>query len=128
MRLYTVHYRRGLDESELILVKEGFSWPALFLTVVWALWHGLWGTALVLLGILVLLSVAGAALGLEPFFEGALSLAVSVLAGLLGNDLRRRALERKGFTMEAVVLGDDADSALRRFLDNHPLYAAGVRP
>ena len=35
MRLYSVHLRRhGLDpDRDIVLVKEGFSWPAFFITV-----------------------------------------------------------------------------------------------
>ena len=44
MRIFTVHLRRhGLDpDHDLIVVKEGFSWPAFFLTGFWALCQRLW--------------------------------------------------------------------------------------
>ena len=44
MNVYTVHLRRhGLDpDRDLLVVKEGFSWPAFFLSFLWALWHRLW--------------------------------------------------------------------------------------
>jgi hypothetical protein len=55
MRVYTVHIhprRRdadGLGDRDVVLVKEGFCWPALFFSVIWAIWKGLWLVALLFL-------------------------------------------------------------------------------
>ncbi len=130
MRLYTVHLRRhGLDpDRDLTAVKEGFCWPAFFFSVLWALANGLW---LVGLGLLVAQAVvvgAIALLGLDPLSQGAVSLGLAVIVGMLANDLRRWTLSRRGFTEAAVVAGGDADAALGRFLEDTPQLAAELRP
>ena len=44
MKIYSVHDRPGslAPDRDVVLVKEGFCWPAFFLTALWALWHRLW--------------------------------------------------------------------------------------
>ena len=41
-RLYTVHLLDDASDDGLVLVKEGFSWPAFFVAVPWALFHRMW--------------------------------------------------------------------------------------
>jgi len=128
MRAYTVHVRRqGLDpDRDLVLVKEGFSWPALLFTVLWALWHRLW---LVAVGMVVLslgLEAGLAMLGADPAVQSAVSVGLTVFFALLANDLRRWTLGRRSFVEAGVVVGPDADSAERRFLDLNPTLARAM--
>ncbi len=46
MRLYSVHAppEEPLAPERFVFIKEGFSWPALFLPVIWMLWHRMWLT------------------------------------------------------------------------------------
>ncbi|MBI4365233.1 MAG: DUF2628 domain-containing protein, partial [Deltaproteobacteria bacterium] len=76
MRLYSVHLRRhGLDpDRDLVLVKEGFSWPAFLLSFLWALWQRLWLAAAVIAAAHVVLSITVILLGADPVSEIALSL------------------------------------------------------
>lgn len=130
MRLYSVHLRRhGLDpDRDLVLVKEGFSWPAFFLTFLWALWHRLWLAAVVIfvaqaaLGVVVVLSGAG------PLAEVAMSLGLSVVIGFVAGDLRRGKLATQGFALAGIVAAEDFDSALKRYLDSDPTLAADISP
>ncbi len=126
MRLYTVHVRRhGPDaKSDLVLIKEGFCWPACFLLPLWALWHRLWLVALVLLVAEVALSGAALLLRLDGLSQAAVSVGFAVIVGFVANDLRRRALERRRFTFAAVVSAGGVEDAERRFLDGEPELAA----
>jgi len=129
MRLYSVHLRRhGLDpDRDIVLVKEGFSWPAFFLSVLWAFWHRLWlASAAIFLAVVAL---NGAIYWLRPdvLSQAVLSLGLGVIIGTLGNDLRRRKLTRRGFAFAGAVSGDDPDQALRRFLDNQPALATDLK-
>lgn len=125
MRLYSVHLRRhGLDpDRDLVLVKEGFSWPAFLLSFLWALAHRLWLAAAVIAAAHVVLSIAVILLGADPVSEIALSLGLGLIVGFVANDLRRRKLARQGFAFAGVVVADDADSALRRYLDGEQALA-----
>jgi hypothetical protein len=129
-RIYTVHVRRARSgataDRDLVLVKEGFSWPAFFFTLLWALWHRLWLFA-------VLIAASGVALGLAveyfqlgPVLETALGLAWSVLIGFEANDLRRRALAWRGFALTDVVMGRSLAAAEHRFFTKHHPFAATI--
>ncbi len=126
MRLYTVHLRRhGPDaDSDLVLIKEGFCWPAFFLGPLWVLWHRLWLAALVLLVAGVALSGTALLLRLDGLSQGAVSVGFAVIVGFVANDLRRRRLARRHFTLAAVVSGAGREAAEWRFLDGEPALAA----
>ena len=122
MRFYTAYVRHGgLDpDRDVVLVKEGFSWPAFFFGVPWALLRRLWLAAFVL--VLATAGIAALAffVGLDPITRMALVLGLSASFGWFGNDLRRRKLEREGFVFRTVVAGESFDAALKRFLDGTP--------
>ncbi len=115
MRRYTVHVRplpsdpavAGPRNAGVTLVPERFSWGALFLGPLWFAAVGAWLPALL---VAVLWAVAGAA------FPPAVA-AVVLLQGLLGQDLRRWSLRRRGFAMAGVVAARGRDAALTRLLD-----------
>lgn len=119
MRLYSVHLRQGGydPESDLILVKQGFSWPALVFTVFWALWSRMWWPALGLFAALALATTLPRLAGLADNVDGLLGFAVALAVGLIGNDLRRWSLDRAGYDEVAVVSGNSREEATRRFLD-----------
>lgn len=129
MRIYSVHLRRhGLDpDRDLVLVKDGFCWPAFFFSALWALWHGLWLTALLFLVLEVAVSVL---LGLtEPnlWSEIAISLGLGLIIGFTANDLRRWTLARRGFDDAGDVVAPDTVAAEQRFLAHNPTVAADLQ-
>ena len=126
MRLYTVHVRRHDPDagSDLVLIKEGFCWPAFFLGPLWALWHRLWLAALVLLVAALALGWAGMLLRLDGLSQGAVSVGFAAIVGFVANDLRRRRLARRHFTHAAVISGAGREAAEGRFLDGEPALAA----
>ena len=130
MRVYTVHLRRqGLDpDRDVMLVKEGFCWPAFLVSVLWALWCRLWWVALAFLVAELALSGAAALLGLDPVSQAAVSAGVAVIIGFVANDLKPWTLRRQGFVEVAVVTADSRDAAERRFYDHNPQLAADLAP
>jgi hypothetical protein len=113
-------------ERDIRLVKEGFSWPAFFFSVIWALWSGLWlaavGIFLAEIGLGAVLSLLGA----DDLTRLAISIGFSALLGVVGNDIKRWTLFRRGFLQMAVVAGRDRDSAEQRFWDQHPGVVADL--
>jgi hypothetical protein len=107
-----VHVRRGAQPA---LVREAFSWGALFFGWVWLLLHRAWIPAVLLLAgtIVVLLLTPAAA---RPLVAAG----IAVLQGLFGNDMRRWSLERRGFACAHVIAARDEDGALVRLLDRRP--------
>ncbi len=129
MRFYSVHLRRhGLDpDRDIVLVKEGFSWPALLFSFLWALWHRLWLAAAAIFLAVTTLNAAVYWLRPDALSQAALSLGLGVIVGYLGNDFRRRKLTKLGFAFAGAVSGDDPDQALRRYLDNQPDLATDLK-
>ena len=67
MRLYTVQTRDSeLSEPDVVLIKEGFCWPALFLPLLWLIYRlQFWGLAAYLLAT-GLLSALVTLAGMDP--------------------------------------------------------------
>jgi Protein of unknown function (DUF2628) len=120
MAVYTVHAPPSagarLEAAErFVLVRDRFSWPAFWFGPLWMLWHRLW---LALLGYLVLLAGLGTALrvtGGSTVASGVIALALALLIGSEASSLRRFSLQRRGFRLCGVVVGDDLEAAERRF-------------
>lgn len=132
---------RTLEAADrVVLLREKFSWPALFFTPVWLLWSRLW---LGFLGWLVLTAAIAAgviALGLKEYGGFAAAAAIpSLIAGFEATTLKRRKLLRRGFRETSVIVADDRDGAERRFFaawiaaagnekEQTPSRAAGLPP
>lgn len=130
MRLYSVYLRDHgrMPADDLVLVKEGFSWPAFAFTFVWALWTRMWWPAIMLFTAIVLAGWGIRHLGLGEDVEGFATLLIALSVGLVGNDLRRWWLDYVGYQEVAVVSGRNAEEATRRFLDNAEIDRSGIYP
>jgi hypothetical protein len=140
MKVYTVHERgapadqqqHGTDTlrlgqtpadrvdraEQLIFIGDGFSWltaelPPLML-IAHQLWTGLAIYAAALAAVIALLWSAGAA----PGWIVLAVLALHVIFGFEFNELRRSALDAKGWSNIGTVTGKSRDECERRFLDS----------
>jgi hypothetical protein len=101
--------------DRLAFVKEGFSWPALFIPLLWLIYHRMWIELILLTAIYVALPLAfGTDLQGQTLTTWA-SLAISVLFAFEANDLRAMALERRGYRLASVAMGRDRTDAERSF-------------
>lgn len=121
MKIYTVHNRQeasgslvGLAE-DVILVKEGFSWPALFIPLIWLIYKRMW---------IVLGFYLAAEAGLMATVYGGLlpeigatagTLALSLILGFEGNDLYRWTLHRRRYREHGFSVGEDYAAAEHRY-------------
>lgn len=123
--IYTVHVRgRGRADEDVVFVKDGFSWPAFFFSLPWALWHRLWFFALIILASGVAIGLLEDLLTLDSVTGAAIGLAWSALIGFEANDARRRALTRHDYDVEDAVLAQTlAQAEYRFFQKHHHLYA-----
>ena len=134
MRLYSVHTPAdpaagsipGAGDDGLILVKEGFCWPAFFLSAMWAAYHRMWLVMTVLIGAQVAISAAVTLSGLDEWSAAVVSLAVAAIIGHGANDVRRWSLGRRGWCECDVVRGDDTESAEYRFVENSERMPAAI--
>jgi hypothetical protein len=111
------------SDAEPILVKEGFSWGALILGPFWLAAHRAWVAAAISLAAYVLLATVVA----QPA-AGILAIGLAVILGMTGNDLRRWALEHRGYLLVHVLAAGSKDDAFTRLLTHRPDLAARLRP
>jgi hypothetical protein len=129
MRVYTVHIPPTTrHQTDPVLVKEGFSWPAFVFGPIWALANRMWLVAVGLVALDLAASAVMDSAHLSPATQGVLSLAIAVLIGAHGNDWRRRSLDRRGFRDAGVVAARNVDEALARYLDSTITRVATPRP
>ena len=125
MRIYSVFELRTPEAGRqgLVLVKEGFCWPALLFGPLWALGHRMWPVAAGIVAI-------GLVLAFLPqwFWSGGVvadlgTLALLAVLGVEGNDLRELTLRWQGYDFSGVVGGRGlADAEQRLFTAVGPAF------
>lgn len=119
MAVYVVMEPPADSEDEAaeraVLVRDGFSFLAFIVPLVWLLWHRLWIEAILVFAAGVALVAAGEATGLA-FAGGALSFLMSLFIGLEGQSLRINAMRRRGWREWGVAEGNNAAEAEIRYL------------
>lgn len=125
MRIYTIHIDplSVADDRGAVFLREGFSWPAAAFSILWALYHGLWDWALVLLVAGIALGAAVAFSGLDGLSAVAVEIGFTTLVGATSNDWRRWVLARRGYRLDDIVSGEDLIAAERRYFDRAALPA-----
>ncbi len=110
-------------DSEPVLVRDGFSWGALFFGPLWLAVHRAWIAAAISLAAYILLAA------LAPGSAGViLGVGLALVLGFTGHDLRCWALERRGYLLGHVLAAGDRDDAFVRLLNLRPDLAARYRP
>ena len=114
--------------TQLVFVKDRFSWLAAILPAVWFLVKGLW--------VELALFIAGAAMltwGLETSgaaaeLSGMMLLIVQIVIGFEAGLIQATSLERRGWRHVGTVTGHNQDEAERRFFETWQPGEAGARP
>ncbi len=121
MTVYSVYEPPGDDADletrvdKIAFVKEGFSWLALFIPVLWLIYQRMWFELFAFLAV-----IAGVSwmLGTGPDerqLAGWFSFGLSALLAFEAGDLRGWALQRRGYRFTGVVSGRDRLEAERSF-------------
>jgi hypothetical protein len=123
MSIYTVHepplkaHESVTEPERFVFVRDGFSFWAFLLTPFWMLRYRLWlaltGYVIVAVALFVGLRLIGASATVTIIASALLSL----LVGFEAATMRRFTLSRRGWTNVGIVVGDDLESAERRFFD-----------
>ncbi|WP_428532763.1 DUF2628 domain-containing protein [Rhodopila sp.] len=120
MKTYTALLK---SDAEPVLVKEGFSWGALLFGPLWLAAHRTWIAAAITLAGYVLIAV-----WVPRPASTILSAGLMLLLGLTGNDLRRWALQNRGYLLLHVLAAGNRDDAFMRLLRQRPDLGARFRP
>jgi hypothetical protein len=120
VRFYSTHLKA---HEEPVLIPETFSWGALILGPIWLAAHKAWIAAAISLAAYILIAML-----LNPNAVPIILAGVALLLGLLGHDLRRWSLERRGYVMTNVFVARNQLEALRSLLEARPDLADRYRP
>jgi hypothetical protein len=112
LKFWTAHVRQ---DAAPVLVREGFSWGALFFGPLWLAVHRAWIAAiLAVVADVLILSLA------TDGISAVLMAGLVLLLGLSGQDLRRWSLDRRGYLLAQVIAAHNELGALERLLTRRP--------
>ncbi len=123
MSIYTVYepplkaHESAPDPERFVFVRDGFSFWAFLLAPWWMLRHRLWLAFVCYVILAVALSVALRLIGTSAAVTIIAGALFSLLVGFEAATLRRFGLARRGWRNVGIVVGDDVESAERRFFD-----------
>jgi hypothetical protein len=129
MKIFTIHVssKTGFLESDIRLIKEGFSWPAFLCTVFWLIWNRLWLGFFVSMLFIVFITLASDFVGFNVWINLVFLSFSSFILGIIGNDLFRLKLNSSGFIESGVIASENQEKATQRLLDTRQdLFAGGA--
>jgi hypothetical protein len=121
MSIYTVHQpplkanETSVNPDRIAFVRDGFHFWAFLFGPVWMLWRRLWLAALLYILLLAVLAIAMGFARIGGGSQFTVLVLIALLVGFEAATLRRWTLRRRGWTEIAAVVGDDPESAERRF-------------
>jgi len=133
MKAYTVHAPPGENAPDrFAFVKDGFSWPALFLPVLWILWHRLWLTLMAY--VIAMLLLAWTERLANNDIATLLAILGAVFFAMEANNFRRWSLAGRGWRELGGAHGDSLEEAeigffngLRKTPESTPANPAAER-
>ncbi len=102
------------DIEKTVFVRDGFHLLALILPFLWLLMQRLWFEAFALLGVGLLLGLAGSVLGISNTVP-IISLLLSLFVALEGANWKIAKLRRQGFAEQAVIDATNMEEAEIRY-------------
>ena len=121
---YTVHERPDapvdrVDRAEALeFVKDGFSFGAFVLPLVWLATHRIWMGVLAYLAVVAAVFAVATAVGLPPLVPALMLLAVHLIFGNEADEILRGHLTAQGWSLVGQVTGTGPLDCERRFFDN----------
>jgi hypothetical protein len=103
--------------TQLVFVKDGFTWLAAFAPAIWFLIKGLWLELFLFLVGATALTWGVEALGANSAIAGMLLLIVQMVLGFEAGAVQGAALERRGWRLVGTVTGHNQDDCERRFFE-----------
>lgn len=111
--------------DKVAFIREGFSWGAFLLSVLWALWHRMWVIALLLFVVFAALAVAAKLEVIRSDLAALVQFAIVLLFGFEARNLQAQALERTGFRHTGLIQATSLEAAeLTYFAGRAPDMAA----
>ena len=129
MPVYTVHAptANGTDlgaTDKFVFVRDGFHFWAMIFGPLWLIWNRLWLATIGWIIAVISLDIVLAELGVGRMGIFGANVLAAILMGLEAASLQRWTLSRSRWRQLDTVVGDDEETAERRFFDR---WTAGRR-
>ncbi len=124
MKIYTVHKpivssQDPLDQAdELIFVREGFSWFAFLLPLIWLIYQKLWVELVVYFIIVMLFQSLILYFGVGESLSLYFTLFINLIFGFESNNIRRWNLDRADYQMVGSVCGRNQKESEIKFFSH----------
>lgn len=120
MSTYTVHApsdgpASAADPERFVFVRDGFYFWAFALAPLWLLAHRQWLAFVIYAAVIGALNATLALSGASPVWQIGASLIIGLGVGLEAASIRRWTLARRRWTTLGFVVGEDRETAERRF-------------
>lgn len=124
MKIFIVLEPPDGKPERVAFIPEGFSWGALLLTVLWALWHRMWIVAALLFALTSLLTIATHLELLGPGLAALLNFGIGLMFACEARNLEVLSLERAGFRRGGLLQAGSLEAAeLTYFAERAPFAA-----
>lgn len=111
MKVFSVLEPPDAKPERVAFVAEGFSWGALALTFLWALWHRMWFVAAVLFALSSALTVASNLELLRPGLAALLQGGIALVFAFEARALQVLSLERAGYRRSGLIQASNEEAA-----------------
>ncbi|MEM7619122.1 MAG: DUF2628 domain-containing protein [Pseudomonadota bacterium] len=105
--------------DELVFVKEGFSWAAFLIPLIWLVYHRVWIGLGLMLAISIVINVIFESLRSPEIYATLAFLAISLIVAFEGNAMRRWQLSRRDYRLIGVVSGRNLSECEEIFFRIH---------
>lgn len=112
--------------SKAVVVKDGFTWWALIVPVLWSLWNRLWLVTLAFVLAVAALSALCWAVGADETTTTLVQLALVIGFALEAPALHGWTLRRRGFAEVDAIVAPDRESAETRLFERFGLPAGAT--
>jgi hypothetical protein len=128
MAWWTAHNKKGRGADDVVFVREGFSWWAFALPLLWLAAKGMWVVLIIAVSAQLLIWAVAEALGFGEAMRLIFGLAINIIMGFEANDLLRWTYARRGYEEVGLVQGGDLEEAEIRFFNEADLPAQVAVP
>jgi len=123
MAIFTVHIPaahagEAPSAEKIVLLRDGFSLPAMLLGPFWLAWNRAWIPAIGWTVLLALIVFASVKLDASSETLSLVNTALALLLGFEGSRLIAWSLARRHYNESAVIIGESADEAEEIFFHN----------
>ena len=96
-------------------MRDGFSFAAFLFGPIWLLWHRLWLALIGYIGVAAVVVAGMKLIGASYGIRSLVGLLFALLLGFEASSLQRWTLTRRGWRDRGIVVGEDMETAERRF-------------